>query len=61
MAEEAESGRFTQVVPRPDATLARGADVLVARALHEYAHRPCFIARSVNFPVIREPRFVRTD
>jgi organic hydroperoxide reductase OsmC/OhrA len=62
MAEEADGGgRFTQVVLRPEATLAQGADVSVARALHDDAHRLCFVARSVNFPVICEPRFVQAD
>jgi organic hydroperoxide reductase OsmC/OhrA len=62
MVEEADGGgRFTQVVLHPEATLAPGADVVVARALHEDAHRLCFIARSVNFPVLCEPRFVLAD
>ncbi len=55
MAEAAGGGRFTQAVLRPVATLAAGGDAALARALHEEAHRLCFIANSVNFPVSIEP------
>ena len=48
-------GRFTQAVLRPVATLAAGSDAALARALHEEAHRLCFIANSLNFPVSIEP------
>lgn len=49
-------GRFTDVVLRPSVTLAAGSDTGRAHALHEEAHRLCFIAQSVNFPVRCEPR-----
>jgi organic hydroperoxide reductase OsmC/OhrA len=54
MLEEAVggAGHFTGVVLRPRVTLAAGCDVLAAEALHERAHEMCFIARSVNFPVV---------
>lgn len=55
MVEDAAGGRFTQAVLRPVATLAAGSDADLARALHEEAHRQCFIANSVNFPVLIEP------
>ena len=56
MAEDAGGGgRFTQVILRPVATLAAGSDAELATALHEEAHRLCFIANSVNFPVLIEP------
>jgi organic hydroperoxide reductase OsmC/OhrA len=52
MEEERDgSGRFTAVELRPLVTLERGADAARAMALHQDAHRLCFIARSVNFPV----------
>ena len=52
MSETADGGgRFTQVVLRPEVTIKAGADPLVAEGLHEQAHRLCFIANSVNFPV----------
>jgi hypothetical protein len=58
MVEEADGGgRFTEVTLRPLATLAADADLAVAQKLHEDAHRLCFIARSVNFPVACEPHF----
>jgi organic hydroperoxide reductase OsmC/OhrA len=45
------SGRFADVVLHPEVVLAAEADSTLALALHEEAHRLCFIARSVNFPV----------
>jgi organic hydroperoxide reductase OsmC/OhrA len=47
-------GRFTEVVLRPRVRIERGEPER-ARALHEEAHRKCFIANSVNFPVRVEP------
>ncbi|MCX7148774.1 MAG: OsmC family protein [Rhodocyclales bacterium] len=59
MVEDADGGgRFTQAVLRPVATLAAGADAALATALHEEAHRLCFIANSVNFPVSIEPNVI---
>ncbi len=49
--EPAGSGRFVGVVLHPEVVLAADADTSRALALHEDAHRLCFIARSVNFPV----------
>lgn len=46
---------FTEVVLRPVATILPGDDIALARALHEEAHRLCFIARSVAFPIRCEP------
>jgi organic hydroperoxide reductase OsmC/OhrA len=47
-------GRFERVVLRPHVTIAAG-DQEKARALHAEAHRLCFVANSVNFPVDCEP------
>ncbi|MDO8789459.1 MAG: OsmC family protein [Sulfuritalea sp.] len=59
MVEDADGGgRFTQAVLRPVATLAAGGDAAKAAVLHENAHRLCFIANSVNFPVSIEPTVV---
>lgn len=56
MREEAGgSGRFVAVELRPEIVLAPDADTTRALALHEEAHRLCFIARSVNFPVGVKP------
>lgn len=54
MAETNGVGRFTRVVLRPRVQISRG-DVARATALHDEAHRDCFIASSVNFPVEHEP------
>ncbi len=45
------SGAFTQATLRPKVTLSPESDPVRAQALHEEAHRCCFIAASVNFPV----------
>ncbi|MDP2132662.1 MAG: OsmC family protein [Sulfuritalea sp.] len=44
-------GRFSEAILRPLTTLAAGSDTARAKTLHEDAHRLCFIANSVNFPV----------
>ncbi len=44
------SGEFTSVLLRPVVRVSEGSPEL-ATALHDEAHRLCFIARSVNFPV----------
>ena len=45
------SGRFLDVVLRPQVTIAPECDAETATILHELAHQKCFIANSVNFPV----------
>ncbi|MGI9303204.1 MAG: OsmC family protein [Gammaproteobacteria bacterium] len=47
-------GHFTEVVLHPKVVLAAGADQDKAMALHEKAHKVCFVAASVNFPVRHE-------
>jgi organic hydroperoxide reductase OsmC/OhrA len=54
MTVATEGGRFLEATLRPEIALAAG-DAATAEALHETAHRACFIANSVNFPVRREP------
>lgn len=49
-------GAFSEVVSRPSAALESDRDSELGLALHEEAHRKCFIANSVNFPVRLEPR-----
>lgn len=52
MEETADgSAQFVRVELRPVVTIAPGDDRARALALHHDAHRLCFIARSVNFPV----------
>lgn len=56
MAEDAKTGgHFTSVVLHPRVTITPGSDPDKARAAHESAHRMCFIANSVNFPITCEP------
>ncbi|MBV8656036.1 MAG: OsmC family protein [Candidatus Eremiobacteraeota bacterium] len=56
MEEHPEGGgAFVRVTLHPRVTLAPQSDAEKANALHHEAHRLCFIARSVNFPVEIEP------
>ena len=56
MAEDSDGGgRFTEMTLRPQVTVAAADMVEKATALHSAAHRMCFIANSVNFPVRHEP------
>lgn len=48
-------GHFTEVVLRPRVTVAEPGMVDRANRIHGAAHRRCFIASSVNFPVRHEP------
>jgi organic hydroperoxide reductase OsmC/OhrA len=45
------SGEFVRVVLKPKIKIASGDDRERALALHQEAHRFCFVARSVKFPV----------
>lgn len=53
--EPSGNGRFTRVTLRPRVTFAKGFDEAKALALHEDAHKFCFVSNSVNFPVDVEP------
>jgi organic hydroperoxide reductase OsmC/OhrA len=59
------SGHFVHVVLHPSVTIAAGGDVARtkehAMALHHTAHKKCFIANSVNFPVTCEPSITVAD
>ena len=55
MAVRGSGGRFTEVVLAPHVTVAAPEMVARAAELHADAHRDCFIASSVNFPVRHEP------
>jgi len=52
------SGAFVRVVLRPRVVISAGDDRERALALHHEAHRLCFIANSVNFPVNLEPEII---
>ncbi|GAA4708129.1 OsmC family protein [Phytohabitans rumicis] len=55
MEQAGDGGHFTEVVLRPEVTVASPDMVDAAERLHTDAHRNCFIASSVNFPVRHEP------
>ena len=49
------SGQFEQVTLHPRVTVADAGQVDLAAGLHHEANQVCFIARSVNFPVLHQP------
>jgi organic hydroperoxide reductase OsmC/OhrA len=49
-------GQFTDVLLRPVITVAEPGMAAAGLDLHDAAHRMCFIARSVNFPVRHDPQ-----
>ncbi len=49
------SGQFESVTLNPGVTVADAAHVELAEQLHREANAVCFIARSVNFPVLHSP------
>ena len=48
-------GHFTEVILNPVVTVTEKSMLEKATALHHEAHDKCFIARSVNFPVLHKP------
>lgn len=59
MAEDGRGGgAFTEVVLRPQVSVAEQSMVDAALTAHRQAHEWCFIANSVNFPVRVEPAIV---
>lgn len=55
MTEDGRSGgAFTEVLLRPEVIVAEASMLGAAQSAHEEAHRMCFIANSVNFPVRHE-------
>lgn len=55
MTENADgSGKFTEITLRPDVIVSKADDISLANALHAEASKMCFIASSVNFPVLHK-------
>ena len=52
---------FSEVVLRPRVVVSSASDPKIAAALHDEAHRRCFIARSVSCPVRHETQIVVAD
>ncbi len=48
-------GHFSEVMLRPVVTITDESMMDLANELHDKAHKFCFIASSVNFPVLHEP------
>jgi len=55
MVDSGDRGHFTEVVLRPQVTVADAGMVERATDLHKATHQACYIANSVNFPVRHEP------
>ncbi|SDW46886.1 Organic hydroperoxide reductase OsmC/OhrA [Arthrobacter sp. yr096] len=49
------SGQFESVTLKPTVAIADPAHAHLVPQLHHEANQVCFIARSVNFPVLHEP------
>lgn len=49
------SGNFTEVILKPQVEIAEESMIEKSLTIHEKAHKMCFIANSVNFPVKHEP------
>ncbi|GAA3280642.1 OsmC family protein [Paenarthrobacter aurescens] len=49
------SGQFESVTLKPHVTITDSAQAELLPQLHHEANEVCFIARSVNFPVLHEP------
>ncbi|MFL9885631.1 OsmC family protein [Paraburkholderia agricolaris] len=60
MLDSPEQGRFSQIVLRPQVVIHAGGDLELAKHLHHVAHEKCYIANSVNFPIVCEPE-ISTD
>ncbi|MEX1240905.1 MAG: OsmC family protein [Cyclobacteriaceae bacterium] len=52
------SGQFAKVTLHPRVMVTDPGMVEKAKSLHGDAHRMCFIARSVNFPMFHIPRVI---
>jgi organic hydroperoxide reductase OsmC/OhrA len=61
LEREDGSGAFSAVTLAPRVEITAGSDVELAKALHDDAHRMCFIAGSVNFPVTHRPEVVTSE
>lgn len=51
-------GRFVAATLMPVVTVTAGTDPELAQSLHAEAASKCFIAASVNFPVVHHPKVV---
>lgn len=54
-------GYFSEVVLNPEVSIANEGKQELALSLHKKANELCFIANSVNFPVIHHPRVIMAN
>ncbi|MBE9046614.1 OsmC family protein [Pleurocapsales cyanobacterium LEGE 10410] len=59
MSDRDGSGKFIEVVLQPEVTITAESDLEQAKQLHHQAHKFCFIANSVNFPVLCQPLVIQ--
>jgi organic hydroperoxide reductase OsmC/OhrA len=55
MIDNAQEGRFKEIVLRPHVVIQSDSDAGLAEHLHHAAHEKCYVANSVNFPILCEP------
>ena len=61
MQESADSsGAFVRIDLRPNTTVSPDSDLRLAEALHEQAHRQCFIANSLKAPIFIHPKMQKS-
>ncbi|HIY66726.1 MAG TPA: OsmC family protein [Candidatus Agrococcus pullicola] len=60
LAREGTGGKLVGATLRPRVRLSAGDDATALR-IHDDAHRDCFIANSIAFPVTIEPTVVREE
>ena len=61
MVEARGGGHFTEATLRPVVVIGDAGQLPKAVQLHDLAHRQCFIANSVNFPVRHLPEVTAGD
>ena len=59
MIENADgSGQFREVILKPIVAVKESGMIDRALALHHDANKMCFLARSVNFPILHQPEII---
>jgi organic hydroperoxide reductase OsmC/OhrA len=53
------SGHFTEIILKPEITIAGNIDEVKLAKLHHEANEICFIANSCNFPVYHQPVYIQ--
>ena len=56
---ETGSGKFTEVILHPEVVITAKSSLEQAKKLHSKVHEFCFVANSVNFPVLCQPTIAR--